>query len=59
MACGCKKNKQTFEVVAENGKVVFQSSSKPTADTVSGRYPNSTVREQGKPGTEQATQTPA
>lgn len=59
MACGCNKTKTMFEVVAEGGKVVFQSSSKPTAQTVSGRYPNSTVREQGKPGTETSAQTPA
>lgn len=48
MACGCNKGPRTqFEVVAENGKVVFTSPTKATADTVSKRYPNSTVRPQG------------
>lgn len=48
MPCSCNKGRQQFEVVAESGKVVFTSASKPTADTVAKRYPNSTVREKGK-----------
>ncbi|WP_165947316.1 hypothetical protein [Micromonospora sp. 15K316] len=48
MACSCGKNRKQFEVVVnQNGvdKVVFTGSVKTTADTVSKRYPGSTVRE--------------
>ncbi|MEU9033763.1 MULTISPECIES: hypothetical protein [unclassified Streptomyces] len=48
MPCSCQKNKQQYEVVAESGKVVFTSASKPTADTVAKRYPNSEVRAKAK-----------
>lgn len=48
MGCNCgNKNKQQWEVVTAAGKVVYTSVSKPTATTVSGRYPESTVREKG------------
>lgn len=50
MPCNCQSKKQQWEVVTAAGKVVFTSSSKPTADTVSKRYPNSTVREKEKAG---------
>lgn len=51
MPCGCQ-NKGTagrpmFEVVAQSGKVVFSSPSRPTADAVGRRYPNSSVRPAG------------
>ncbi|MGC0418402.1 hypothetical protein ABIA38_003918 [Embleya sp. AB8] len=56
MACNCgKANKQQWEVVATTGKVVFTSVSKATADTVSKRYPDSTVREKAKPTSTPAT----
>ncbi|MGW5925245.1 hypothetical protein ACWF2L_03225 [Streptomyces anulatus] len=46
MACACnKRNQQRWEVVTAEGKSVFNSASKPTAQTVSRRYPNSEVRE--------------
>jgi hypothetical protein len=50
MGCACNKGKgQQFEVVAAgDGKVLFTSSSKPTATAVSKRYPGSTVQEKGK-----------
>lgn len=55
MACSCsKKNRETHEVVTEAGKVVFTSSSKPTADAVSKRYPNSEVRTKAKAGVKTA-----
>lgn len=44
MACSCQKNRKKYEVVS-GGKVVYSSSSKPTADSVSKRYPGSEVRE--------------
>ncbi|MFB8402202.1 hypothetical protein [Streptomyces sp. NPDC055912] len=44
MPCSCQKNKQQYEVVSATGKVVFTTASKPTADTVSKRYLDSTVR---------------
>ncbi|MFF0395195.1 hypothetical protein ACFYSJ_05320 [Streptomyces sp. NPDC005248] len=55
MACACnKKNRETHEVVTEAGKVVFTSSSKPTAEAVSKRYPNSKVRTKPKAGAQTA-----
>ncbi|MGW3736662.1 hypothetical protein [Streptomyces sp. NPDC005148] len=55
MACSCnKKNRETHEVVTEAGKVVFTSSSKPTADAVAKRYPNSEVRTKPKAGAQPA-----
>ncbi|MCY0957733.1 hypothetical protein [Streptomyces sp. H27-H5] len=53
MGCACNKNKgrQQFEVIAENGRVVFTSGNKATADTVAGRYPNSEVKARGDAGT--------
>ncbi|WP_284576806.1 hypothetical protein [Streptomyces sp. 2P-4] len=48
MGCACNKNKRQYEVVAENGKVVFTSGIEATANTVAKRYPGSTVREQPK-----------
>ncbi|MEW2633347.1 hypothetical protein AB0903_17245 [Streptomyces sp. NPDC048389] len=51
MPCACQKNRQQWEVVASTGKVVFTSASKPTADTVAKRYPDSTVREKDKTAT--------
>lgn len=55
MVCSCsKKNRETHEVVTEAGKVVFTSSSKPTADAVSKRYPNSEVRTKAKAGVKTA-----
>lgn len=50
MACACQSKRQQWEVVTKAGKVVFTSSSKPTAVTVSKRYPDSDVREKAKPG---------
>jgi hypothetical protein len=50
MPCSCNNKRQQFEVVAEGGKVVFTSASKPTAETVAKRYPNSTVREKEQAG---------
>jgi len=50
MPCACQSKRQQFEVVTEAGKVVFTSSSKPTADTVAKRYPGSSVREKAKAG---------
>ncbi|MBB6344338.1 hypothetical protein FHU36_000847 [Nonomuraea muscovyensis] len=49
MGCGCKGgNRQQFEVVTtdEKGddKVVYTSTSEPTATAVARRYPGSTVR---------------
>ncbi|MFH8577128.1 hypothetical protein [Streptomyces zaomyceticus] len=49
MACSCQKNKKQFEVVSSEGKVVFTSASKSTAETVAHRYPASKVREKAKP----------
>lgn len=55
MACSCNnKNRGTHEVVTEAGKVVFTSSSKPTADAVAKRYPNSEVRTKAKAGAHSA-----
>ncbi len=48
MPCGCKgqaaQGRPTYQVVATSGKVVFTSPSKPTAEAVGRRYPNSEVR---------------
>ena len=52
MACSCGQKRQQWEVVADNGKVVF-TGSKATAQAVSKRYDNSKVREKGA---EQATE---
>ncbi|WP_199919305.1 hypothetical protein [Streptomyces sp. NRRL S-1824] len=55
MTCSCQnKNRETHEVVTEAGKVVFSSSSKPTATAVSKRYPNSEVRTKSKAGAQAA-----
>lgn len=48
MGCGCQKGKgQQFEVVADGGtgKVLYTSSVKSNAKTVSGRYPGSVVQD--------------
>ncbi|MFD0208927.1 hypothetical protein ACFVH9_07305 [Streptomyces hirsutus] len=49
MPCACKGgNKARYEVVVTTDgkeKVVFSSSSKPTAETVGKRYPGSSIRE--------------
>ncbi|WP_331756210.1 hypothetical protein OHA04_45720 (plasmid) [Streptomyces sp. NBC_01590] len=54
MACSCQKNRQQWEVVTAEGKVVFptgnQTANKATVDTVAKRYPGSKVREKAKPG---------
>ncbi|MDT0416464.1 hypothetical protein RM574_13305 [Streptomyces sp. DSM 41982] len=49
MPCSCAKNRKTFEVVTSD-KVVYSSTSEPTAKAVSKRYPGSIVREQAKSG---------
>jgi hypothetical protein len=54
MACSCGQKRQQFEVVAENGKVVF-TGSKATAQAVAKRYDNSEVRERGAAQAETAT----
>lgn len=54
MACSCAKNKTTYKVTTSEGKVVYSSSSKPTADSVARRYPGSKVTEH-KPGTAKTT----
>ncbi|MCM1964844.1 hypothetical protein [Streptomyces sp. G1] len=61
MACACgNKNKGKFQVIASNGKTVFTSGSKDTADGVAKRYPGSKVEEVGKPATAAKTDpTPA
>ncbi|UQA95624.1 hypothetical protein [Streptomyces halobius] len=51
MPCSCQSKRQQWEVVTATGKVVFTSASKPTAETVSKRYPQSSIREKAKPGT--------
>ncbi|MEU8870447.1 hypothetical protein AB0D24_04640 [Streptomyces javensis] len=48
MPCACQNKRQQYEVVTEAGKVVFTSSSKPTAEAVARRYTGSTVREKTK-----------
>lgn len=45
MPCDCKSKRKKFRVVTAAGKVVFETASKPTADAVSKRYPNSKVEE--------------
>ena len=45
MPCSCQGKREQYEVVTAAGKVVFTSGSKPTAQAVSRRYPESTVRE--------------
>lgn len=44
MPCSCQSKRQQSEAVASNGKVVFTSGNKATADTVAKRYPDSEVR---------------
>ncbi|WP_219515576.1 hypothetical protein [Nonomuraea ceibae] len=44
MGCGCSKARQQFEVVSADGKVVYNSTSKPTAEAVAKRYDGATVR---------------
>jgi hypothetical protein len=46
MGCSCGGKRAQFEVVAENGKMVF-TGTKATADAVAKRYENSQVREKG------------
>lgn len=48
MACGCKKNQKQYEVMSSTGKVLWTGTSKPIADNVSKRYPDSEVREMPK-----------
>lgn len=59
MACSCSKQRQQWEVVADDGKgkVLYSSPSKATSDAVSRRYPGSIVRE--KPKGEAAVKTVA
>ncbi|MGJ3558862.1 hypothetical protein ACR6C2_07740 [Streptomyces sp. INA 01156] len=49
MGCSCQNGKKSkYEVVVTNDgkeKVVFSSTSKPTAETVGKRYPGSSIRE--------------
>lgn len=49
MGCACQKNRKQYEVVLENGagRVVYTSTSEPTAKAVSRRYAGSVVREKG------------
>ncbi|MFI0827281.1 hypothetical protein ACH4Q7_22815 [Streptomyces roseolus] len=49
MGCACKnKGRKQYQVIAPSGRVVFTSSSEPTAKAVSKRYPDSKVVEAGK-----------
>lgn len=48
MGCGCKGNRKQFEVVTAEGKVVYTSTSEPTAKAVARRYEGSTVRPKGQ-----------
>lgn len=53
MPCSCQGGKgaaarDTFDVVAQSGKTVYSSPSKPTAEAVARRYPNSKVVPRGK-----------
>jgi hypothetical protein len=57
VACGCNKNKQQFEVVSAEGKVVYTSTSEPTAKAVARRYEGSTVRSKGGAQAQQAKET--
>ncbi|MEC3995165.1 hypothetical protein VSR01_17145 [Actinacidiphila sp. DG2A-62] len=46
MGCACgNKNKTTYKVTTPEGKVVYSSTSKPTAEAVAKRYKDSTVEE--------------
>lgn len=49
MPCSCQKNRRQYEVVLDggNGRVVYTSTSEPTATSVSKRYAGSVVREKG------------
>lgn len=44
MACGCRKNKSNFHVVV-NGKIVFVTSNRSTADAVARRYAGAIVKD--------------
>lgn len=60
MPCSCQGGKggaarDTFDVVAKSGKVVYSSPSKPTADAVGRRYPESKVVLRPKPAAKTAT----
>jgi hypothetical protein len=57
MACSCNKNRTQYEVVADggNGKVLYTSGSKHTADAVGKRYAGSIVREQAPATAKKAT----
>lgn len=51
MPCSCQGKgaaRDTFDVVAKSGKVVYSSPSKATADAVGRRYPESQVVPRGK-----------
>lgn len=52
MPCSCQGKgaaaRQGFDVVAQSGKVVYSSPSKPTAEAVARRYPNSKVVPKGQ-----------
>ncbi|WP_228980139.1 hypothetical protein [Streptomyces sp. DH12] len=50
MPCACQKNREQYEVVLDsgNGRVVYASTSKMTADSVAARYPGSIVRTKSK-----------
>lgn len=46
MGCACgNKNKTTYKVTTPEGKVVYSSTSRPTAEAVAKRYKGSTVTE--------------
>lgn len=54
MPCSCQgkgANRDTFDVVAKSGKVVYSSPSKATAEQVGRRYPESSVVPRGKNAT--------
>lgn len=61
MPCSCggkaAAGRKTYYVIAENGKSVFDSSSKATADAVARRYPNSKVQDSAPSNS--ATQVPS
>ena len=62
MPCACQGGKgaaarDTFDVVAQSGRVVYSSPSKPTAEAVARRYPNSKVVPKGKNAAAPATAT--
>ncbi|MFC8465994.1 hypothetical protein [Streptomyces sp. NPDC057250] len=63
MGCSCNKGRAQYEVVADggNGRVLYTSSSEPTAQAVGKRYAGSIVRQKGATATaaKKATATPA